>query len=120
MKKHLLIITAIVLLPSCRSMKETITDTVYISKHHYDSILINRCISSEVKGDTVFIDRLKSEVRYRLHTDTIYLHHTDTVITTKEASYYNTPPYSPSWCMLLIKIVVCIIILRKFYSFKRT
>ena len=90
MKKHLLIITALFLSgTSCRSTKEVThrADTVYIAQRQYDSVIIDRYTTTETKGDTVFVDRLKTEYRYRLHTDTMHHYHTDTVCTTiyKEA-----------------------------------
>ena len=88
MKKHLLI-TAALLLASCRTDKEILhtTDTVFIAKYHYDSVIIDRYTTTENKGDTVLVDRLTTEYRYRLHTDTMHHYHTDTVCTTiyKEA-----------------------------------
>ncbi|MBQ8046294.1 MAG: hypothetical protein IJ269_08090 [Bacteroidales bacterium] len=90
MKKHLLIITALFLsATSCRSTKEVShrADTVYIAQRQYDSVIIDRYTTTETKGDTVLVDRLKTEYRYRLHTDTMHHYHTDTVCTTiyKEA-----------------------------------
>ena len=88
MKRHLLLTTALLLAP-CRTDKEILhtADTVYIAQHHYDSVMIDRYTTTETKGDTVFVDRLKTEYRYRLHTDTMHHYHTDTVCTTiyKEA-----------------------------------
>ena len=55
--------------------------------HTTDSVMIDRYTTTETKGDTVFVDRLTTEYRYRLHTDTMHHYHTDTVCTTiyKEA-----------------------------------
>ena len=88
MKRHLLLTTAL-LLASCRTDKEILhtADTVYIAQHHYDSVMIDRYTTIDTKGNIVFVDRLKTECRYRLHTDTMHRYHTDTVCTTiyKEA-----------------------------------
>ena len=91
MKKHLLlIITALCLsATSCRSTKEVSrrADTVYIAQRLYDSVFVDRQCTVTSVHDTVFIDRLKTEYRYRLRTDTMHHYHTDTVCTTiyKEA-----------------------------------
>ena len=81
MKKHLLI-TAVLLLASCRSSKEVShrADTIYIAQHRYDSVMIDRYTTTETNGDTVLVDRLTTEYRYRLLTDTLHLYHTDTVV----------------------------------------
>jgi uncharacterized protein YcfL len=92
MKKHLLI-TAALLLTSCRSSKQAIrtTDTVYIAKYHYDSIFIDHQTLTTYSHDTVYVDRWQTEYRYRLHTDTLHNYHTDTITITivKEASNKN-------------------------------
>jgi len=94
MKKHLFIITALFLsATSCRSTKEVShrADTVYIAQRQYDSVIIDRYTTTETKGDTVLVDRLTTEYRYRLSTDTLHNYHTDTITVTivKEASNKN-------------------------------
>ena len=112
MKKHLLI-TAALLLASCRTDKEILhtTDTVYIARHHYDSVIIDRYTTTENKGDTVLVDRLTTEYRYRLSTDTLHLYHTDTVVKTihkdVSAKSYNMRPW------VIVGVVVMGVIIRK-------
>ena len=115
MKKHLLlIITALCLsATSCRSTKEVShrADTVYIAQRLYDSVIIDRYTTTENKGDTVLVDRLKTEYRYRLRTDTLYLYHTDTVVKTTykdvSAKSYNMRPW------VIVGVVVMGVIIRK-------
>ena len=107
MKKHLLI-TAALLLASCRTDKEILhtTDTVYIARHHYDSVIIDRYTTTENKGDTVLVDRLKTEYRYRLRTDTLYLYHTDTIVKT---TYKEAPIKSREtlqWVMVGVVVLI--------------
>ena len=107
MKKHLLI-TTVLLLVSCKSSKETLhtTDTVYITRHNYDSVMIDRETTTETKGDTVFVDRLTTEYRYRLSTDTIYRSYTDTVYTTAPLPPEKTPPTNLKYLL----VVPCLIL----------
>ena len=114
MKKHLLIITALCLsATSCRSTKEVShrADTVYIAQRQYDSVIIDRYTTTETKGDTVLVDRLTTEYRYRLSTDTLYLYHTDTVVKTihkdVSAKSYNMRPW------VIVGVVVMGVIIRK-------
>ena len=114
MKKHLLIITALFLsATSCRNTKEVShrADTVYIAQRQYDSVMIDRYTTTETKGDTVFVDRLTTEYRYRLRTDTLYLYHTDTVVKTihkdVSAKSYNMRPW------VIVGVVVMGVIIRK-------
>ena len=92
MKKHLLIITALFIsATSCKGGKEIVcsTDTVYISKQQYDSVFIDRQSATTTSGDTVFVNRMQTEYRYKLKTDTLHLHHTDTIVQTIRN---KTPP----------------------------
>ena len=114
MKKHLFIITALCLsATSCRSTKEVShrADTVYIAQRQYDSVIIDRYTTTENKGDTVLVDRLKTEYRYRVRTDTLYLYHTDTVVKTihkdVSAKSYNMRPW------VIVGVVVMGVIIRK-------
>ena len=114
MKKHLFIITALCLsATSCRSTKEVShrADTVYIAQRLYDSVFVDRQCTVTSVHDTVFIDRLKTEYRYRLRTDTLYLYHTDTVVKTTHkdvsAKSYNMRPW------VIVGVVVMGVIIRK-------
>ena len=113
MKKHLLIITALFLsATSCRNTKEVShrADTVYVAQRLYDSVIIDRYTTTENKGDTVLVDRLKTEYRYRLSTDTIYRSYTDTVYTTAPLPPEKTPPTNLKYLL----VVPCLIL---FFSF---
>ena len=103
MKKHLLIITALFLsATSCRSTK----DTVYIAQRQYDSVMIDRYTTTETKGDTVLVDRLTTEYRYRLRTDTLHLYHTDTTVKT---TYKEAPTKSREtlqWVMVGVVVLI--------------
>ena len=112
MKKHLLIITALFLsATSCRSTKEVThrADTVYIAQRQYDSVIIDRYTTTETKGDTVLVDRLTTEYRYRLSTDTLHNYHSDTITVTivKEASNKNYDMLP--WVMVGVGVVVLIV-----------
>ena len=99
MKTTIQLIAAALLLASCRTDKEILhtTDTVYIARHHYDSVMIDCYITTETKGDTVFVDRLKTEYRY----------HTDTVCTT---IYKEAPNKSNEVFPLVIVVVVLVLV----------
>ena len=109
MKKHLLIITALFLSgTSCRSTKEVSrrADTVYIAQRQYDSVMIDRYTTTETKGDTVLVDRLTTEYRYRLSTDTLHLYHTDTIVKT---TYKEAPTKSREtlqWVMVGVVVLI--------------
>lgn len=55
------------------------TDSVYVERHHRDSVLIRDSIFVLMKGDTVYRDRYRLVYRDRFVRDTIRVNHTDTV-----------------------------------------
>ena len=82
--RHIYIIVLFISATSCKGGKDIvcITDTVYISKRQYDSVFIDRQSTTSTIGDTVFVNRMQTEYRYKLKTDTLHLHHTDTIVHT--------------------------------------
>ena len=115
MKKHLLIITALFLsATSCRSTKEVSrrADTVYIAQRQYDSVMIDRYTTTETNGDTVLVDRLTTEYRYRLSTDTLHNYHTDTITITivKEASNKNYDMLP--WVMVGVVVLIVGVVIK--------
>ncbi|MBR5593629.1 MAG: hypothetical protein IKW46_06095 [Bacteroidaceae bacterium] len=103
MKKHLLI-TAVLLLASCRSNKEILhtADTLHITTLHYDSIFIDRQTLTTYNHDTVYVDRWQTEYRYRTHIDTIYRSYTDTVYTTTTLPPEKPPPTNLKYPIIVL------------------
>lgn len=63
---------------SCRSVKyvpvETVrVDSLYLTIHERDSIHIKDSIYIREKGDTVFVERWRTQYRDRGRTDTLYV-----------------------------------------------
>lgn len=71
-------IALLLLFGSCRSIRyvpvETIrTDSLYLTVHERDSIHIKDFIYIREKGDTVFVERWRTQYRDRGRTDTLYV-----------------------------------------------
>ena len=74
--------------------------------HTTDSVIIDRYTTTENKGDTVLVDRLTTEYRYRLSTDTLHLYHTDTIVKT---TYKEAPTKSREtlqWVMVGVVVLI--------------
>ena len=74
--------------------------------HTTDSVIIDRYTTTENKGDTVLVDRLTTEYRYRLRTDTLHLYHTDTIVKT---TYKEAPTKSREtlqWVMVGVVVLI--------------
>ena len=69
-------------------------------------MIIDRYTTTENKGDTVLVDRLTTEYRYRLRTDTLHLYHTDTIVKT---TYKEAPTKSREillWVMVGVVVLI--------------
>ena len=74
--------------------------------HTTDSVIIDRYTTTETKGDTVLVDRLTTEYRYRLSTDTIYRSYTDTVYTTAPLPPEKTPPTNLKYLLVVPYLIL--------------
>lgn len=78
---YIIILLTLAICSSCRSIKyvpvETIrTDSLYLTVHERDSIHIKDYIYIREKGDTVFVERWRTQYRDRGRTDTLYIDRT--------------------------------------------
>ena len=114
----LFLVILLLLLSSCKTTSNTTDivpvhsathDTLWLSKVKYDSIYIDRWQRIERKADTVFYDRVKTEFRYRLLSDTVYKTRTDTVPVVKQVPVIRKERYTPPSTKFLA--CLCIIVL---------
>ena len=114
----LFLVLLLLLLSSCRTTSNTTDivpvhsathDTLWLSKVKYDSVYIDRWQRIERKADTVFYDRVKTEFRYRLLSDTVYKTRTDTIPVVKQVPVIRKERYTPPFTKFLAYL--CIIAL---------
>lgn len=87
MKPLPVILTALLLLSSCRTAKEvrteyvreTRTDTLLLVKERFDSVFVQDKTNVYTKGDTVFVERWKYVYKDRQRTDTLWRTKTETL-----------------------------------------
>ena len=75
---YCVILLTLAICSSCRSVKyvpvETVrVDSLYLTIHERDSIHIKDSIYIREKGDTVFVERWRTQYRDRGRTDTLYV-----------------------------------------------
>lgn len=78
---YCVILLTLAICSSCRSVKyvpvETVrVDSLYLTIHERDSIHIKDSIYIREKGDTVFVERWRTQYRDRGRTDTLYIDRT--------------------------------------------
>ena len=111
------------MLSSCRSSKgivETVLhDTIFSIRTSKDSVFIKDSVVIQefVKGDTIFVSKIKFLTKYneRIKLDTVYISKTDTVkeVGVKESSSKGSP-FWPRAIMALISfslafVIICLI-----------
>lgn len=79
-----LVILFALLLTGCKAqqpqvVEKIITKTEYIDRHHYDSIYIDKVEYVDRGSDTIIIERVKTEYRYKLLTDSIEVLRIDSI-----------------------------------------
>ena len=121
----ILFLFLLLLLSSCRTASNTTAivpvhsathDTILLSKVKYDSVYIDRWQRIERKADTVFCDRVKTEFRYRLLSDTVYKTRTDTIPVVKQVPVIRKERYTPPFtkflgCLGIIALGASVIVL---------
>jgi len=76
-------------------------DTIYLNKMQYDSIFINQYHSIDRGSDTIYVEDVKVEYRYRLLRDTIKEVRIDSIPVIKEVEVTKEVRYIPWWSKAL-------------------
>lgn len=92
-------------------------DTLYLASVKYDSIYVDNRQSINRMNDTVYLERIRMEYRYRLLRDTVRESHADTIPVVHEVEVVKTERYIPSvykWSLgfsivLLILLIIYVI-----------
>ena len=67
-----------------QTVRETHSDTVYLTNVCFDSIYIDRTQNTFQKADTVYVEKTMVEYRFRLLRDTLRVHRVDSVPVIRE------------------------------------
>lgn len=104
----------LLLVASCRT-KENFksnnrVNVQYLSFYTRDSIFLHDSVRVRESADTVFITRIRTLYRDRLHTDTLMMHDTITKVV-KETIVSNTKRYS-MWSVAAVLMLIFLILWR--------
>ena len=99
---------------SCRTVRssESVNDArvQYISLHTRDSIFLHDSVRVRESADTVFITRIRTHYRDRMHTDTLWMHDTVTKVV-REVVTHN--PESPTlWSTAAVLLLILLLLWR--------
>ena len=127
MKKSVIVIVIVIVLTGCATtrqtqvVRETTHDTLYVSNVQYDSIYIDNWQLTDRSKDTIYVEKVRLEYKYKLLRDTVYKVQIDSIPVIREVEVIKTEKYVPSiykWslatCIALV-IVIVIVIVKKFF-----
>ena len=115
------------LLAGCGTMKQVQVvervqkDTLYLNHIQYDSIYVDNWQLTDRSKDTIYVEKVRLEYKYKLLRDTVYKVQIDTIPVIREVEVVKTEKYVPAiykWslaiCIALI-ILIVLSILKKFF-----
>ena len=102
-------------------VRETTHDTLYVSNVQYDSIYIDNWQLTDRSKDTIYVEKVRLEYKYKLLRDTVRIVQIDTIPVIREVEVVKTERYVPGiykWslgiCIALI-ILIVLSIAKKFF-----
>lgn len=118
MKKFLIMLAVLLVCVGCGTIKyvdvPTVQrDTVRIVDIQHDSVYVSEGYKEVVRNDTVYLDRIRYEYRYKLKTDTLYKVQVDSVAYPVEVQV--DVPYVPKhveWMAVLGIVAVLLFVLK--------
>ena len=96
--------------PLSQPVEHVTRDTLYLSSQHYDSIYIDNRQKVYQQSDTVYLDRIKYEYRYRLLRDTIYKTQIDSIPVIREVEVVREVRHVPAIYRFSLAIVVILVL----------
>ena len=117
MKKSVIVIVIVIVLTGCATtrqtqvVRETTRDTLYLNHIQYDSIYIDNWQLTDRSKDTIFIEKVRLEYKYKLLRDTVYKVQIDSIPVIREVEVIKTEKYVPSiykWSLATCIILFCV------------
>ena len=92
-------------------VRETTRDTLYLNHIQYDSIYIDNWQLTDRSKDTIFIEKVRLEYKFKLLRDTVYKVQIDSIPVIREVEVIKTEKYVPSiykWSLATCIILFCV------------
>ena len=129
MKKFsfVIVIVIVIVLTGCATtrqtqvVRETTRDTLYLNHIQYDSIYVDNWQLTDRSKDTIYVEKVRLEYKYKLLRDTVHVVQIDSIPVIREVEVIKTEKYVPSiykWSLgilIVIVIVNVIVIVKKFF-----
>ena len=92
-------------------VRETTHDTLYVSNVQYDSIYIDNWQLTDRSKDTIYVEKVRLEYKYKLLRDTVRVVQIDSIPVIREVEVIKTEKYVPSiykWSLAICIILFCV------------
>lgn len=125
MKKLFSIIVIVIVLGGCSTprmatvVRETTRDTLYLNRIQYDSIYIDNWQLTDRSKDTIYVEKVRLEYKYKLLRDTVRVVQIDSIPVIREVEVVKTERYIPKvykasfWICIILIFVICAICVLK-------
>ena len=120
MKKLFVLLFVSALLIGCGTMKQvqvverTSRDTLYLNHIQYDSIYVDNWQLTDRSKDTIYVEKVRLEYKYKLLRDTVYKVQIDSIPVIKTVEVVKTERYIPKvykatfWICIILFCVFCV------------
>ena len=122
-----IVIVIVIVLQGCSTprmatvVRETTRDTLYLNHIQYDSIYIDNWQLTDRSKDTIYVEKVRLEYKYKLLRDTVRVVQIDTIPVIREVEVIKTERYIPKvykasfWiCITIICVIFIICAIRAF------
>ena len=119
MKKFsfVIVIVIVIVLTGCATTRQVQVvervsrDTLYLNHIQYDSIYVDNWQLTDRSRDTIYVEKVRLEYKYKFLRDTIYRVQIDTIPVIREVEVIKTEKYVPSiykWSLAICIILFCV------------
>ena len=112
----LILLTACIL-TGCSSLRQVQVvervqkDTLYLNHIQYDSIYVDNWQLTDRSKDTIYVEKVRLEYKYKLLRDTVRVVQIDSIPVIREVEVIKTEKYVPSiykWSLAICIILICV------------
>ena len=116
-KGTIVIVLSVLSVVSCSTprmatvVRETTRDTLYLNHIQYDSIYVDNRQVTDRSKDTIYVEKVRLEYKYKLQRDTVYKVQIDSIPVIREVEVIKTEKYVPSiykWSLAICIILFCV------------
>lgn len=128
MKKLILFILAVCTLFGCSSLRQVQTqivkevshDTLYLNHVQYDSVYIDQWQYRDRSADTIYLEKVRLEYKYKFLKDTVRIVQIDSIPVIREVEVVKTERFVPGiyraslWVCIGLLLAIALFIAKKF------